>query len=268
MKPSGIITLTTDFGTADPYVAMMKGVILSINGAAKIIDVTHEIHPGAVSQVARVIHETYPYFPPGTVHVAVVDPGVGSGRRLIAAAVNSHWLVGPDNGAFWPALQDDEKALVIELTEARYFLPHVTPTFHGREIFAPVAAHLSLGVSLRKMGKIMRDPAALILPEPHSDGNALFGEVIRIDRFGNVITNIPCMALDRFLGRAMPCIEVGNLAIKKLSRIYAEEEKGKPLALINSSSLLEVAVNMGRACEYLGMDPNEVIGTIVKVTKS
>jgi S-adenosylmethionine hydrolase len=268
MNPSGIITLTTDFGVTDPYVAMMKGAILSVNTGAKVIDVTHQIRAGSISQAAALILETFPYFPPGTVHVAVVDPGVGGDRRLIALQARSHWFVGPDNGIFWPVLKGDKGALLVQLTKAKYFLPLVTRTFHGREIFAPVAAHLSLGVSLERMGRIIKNPVKLDLPVPHEDENALYGQIIRIDNFGNIITNIPSVVFGKFLGTAMPCIQIGNLVITKLSGIYAEAEEGEPLALINSSDLLEVAVNMGRACEYLGADTEEVIGTQVKVTKS
>jgi S-adenosylmethionine hydrolase len=268
MNPSGIVTLTTDFGVTDAYVAMMKGVILSINPCAKVIDVTHQIRAGSISQAAALILETFPFFPPGTVHVGVVDPGVGTDRRLIALRARSHWFVGPDNGIFGPVFKGDRGALVVHLTETKYFLPHVTRTFHGREIFAPVAAHLSLGVSLEKMGKIIKSPVKLDLPAPHEDENALNGQVIRIDNFGNIISNIPSVVLGKFLGTAVPCIQVGNLVIKKLSSTYAEAEEGEPLALINSSDLLEVAVNMGRACEYLGADTDEIIGTRVKVTRS
>jgi S-adenosylmethionine hydrolase len=268
MNPSGIITLTTDFGVTDPYVAMMKGVILSINTGAKVIDVTHQVRAGSISEAAALIFETFPYFPPGTIHVAVVDPGVGSERRLIALQARSHCFVGPDNGIFWPVLKEDKGALLVQLTETKYFLPHVTRTFHGREIFAPVAAHLSLGVSLERMGRIIKNPVKLDVPVPHEDENALYGQIIRIDNFGNIITNIPSVMLGRFLGTAMPCIQVGNLMIKKLSSIYGETEEREPLALINSSDLLEVAVNRGRACEYLGADTNEIIGTQVKVTRS
>jgi S-adenosylmethionine hydrolase len=268
MNPSGIITLITDFGVSDPYAAMMKGVILSINTAAKVIDVTHQIRTGSVLQAAGLLLETFPYFPAGTVHVAVVDPGVGSDRRLIAIQARSHWFVGPDNGVFWPVLKDERGALVVELTETEYFLPHVTRTFHGREIFAPVAAHLSLGVSLDRMGRIIKNPVQLNLPAPHEDENALYGRIIRVDHFGNIITNIPSVTLVRFLGAAMPCVEVGSLAIRRLSHIYANVGEGEPLALINSSGLLEVAVNLGRASDYLGADPAEIIGMEVKVTRS
>jgi S-adenosyl-L-methionine hydrolase (adenosine-forming) len=268
MKPSGIITLTTDFGLSDPYVAMMKGVILSINPAAKIIDISHLIGAGSVSQAAALIQDTHSYFPQGTIHVAVVDPGVGTERRLLALEVKSHFFVGPDNGVFWPLLMNDQRSRLIHLTETRYFLPHVTKTFHGREIFAPVAAYLSLGVPLESMGMSAKDPVELFLPAPYQDENVLCGQILRVDNFGNLITNIGSRNLENFLRTASPCIEVGKLVIKKMTNTYAESDEGEPLALINSSDLLEIAVNMGRASGYIGVDEGEIVGTQVKITRS
>jgi hypothetical protein len=268
MKPSGIITLTTDFGLADPYVAMMKGVILSISPSAEITDVTHLIAAGSISQAAALIQDTYSYFPRGTVHVAVVDPGVGSGRRILALEARSHFFVGPDNGVFWPVLMNDRSASVVHLTETKYFLPHVTRTFHGREIFAPVAAHLSLGVPLASLGVSIEDPVELSLPEPCETGNVLYGQITRVDNFGNLITNIGAEILDNFLRTGTPWIEAGKLIVRKMSRIYSEADEGEPLALINSSNLLEIAVNMGRASEYIGIDAEEIVGTQVRVTRA
>jgi S-adenosyl-L-methionine hydrolase (adenosine-forming) len=268
MKPSGIITLTTDFGLTDPYVAMMKGVILSINPAARIIDVTHLIGAGSISHAAALIQDTYSYFPEGTVHVAVVDPGVGSERRLLALEARSHLFVGPDNGVFWPVVMNDRSARLVHLTETKYFLPHVTRTFHGREIFAPVAAHLSVGVSLESLGVSIKDPVELFLPAPYQADNVLYGQIIRVDNFGNLITNIGTKILEDFLRAGNPRIEVGNLTIQKMSRIYSESDEGESLALINSSNLLEIAVNMGRASEYVSIDAGEIVGTQVKITRA
>jgi S-adenosylmethionine hydrolase len=268
MKPSGIITLTTDFGLSDPYVAMMKGVILSINPAAKIIDITHLIGAGSISQAAAVIQEIYPYFPQGTIHVAVVDPGVGTERRLLALEAKSHFFVGPDNGVFWPVLMNDPSSRLVHLTETKYFLPHVTKTFHGREIFAPVAAHLSLGTPLEGMGIPLKKPVELFLPAHYQEENVLCGQILRVDNFGNLITNIRSRTLEDFLRTASPCIEAGKLVIKKMTNTYAESDEGEPLALINSSDLLEIAVNMGRASGYIGVDEGEIVGTQVKITRS
>jgi S-adenosylmethionine hydrolase len=268
MKPSGIITLTTDFGLSDPYVAMMKGVILSINPSARLVDVTHQIGTGSISQAALVIRETFPYFPQGTVHLAVVDPGVGSDRRLVALQAGAHFFVGPDNGLFWPVFRDFGGAKAAHLTRSRYFLPSITQTFHGREIFAPVAAHLSLGLPLESLGPAVRNLTKLTIPQPYVQGDVLCGQIIRVDNFGNLVTNISARELTDFLESAPPRIEAGKLVIRKLGRIYADCEEGEPLALINSSNLLEIAVNLGRASEYIGLRDGEILGALVEVSKA
>jgi S-adenosyl-L-methionine hydrolase (adenosine-forming) len=268
MKPSGIITLTTDFGLSDPYVAMMKGVILSINPSARLVDVTHQIGTGSISQAALLIRETFPYFPEGTVHLTVVDPGVGSDRRLIALQACAHFFVGPDNGIFWPVFQDFGGAKAVHLTQPRYFLPSITRTFHGREIFAPVAAHLSLGLSLESLGPSIHDLAKLTVPQPFVKEGVLCGQIIRVDNFGNLVTNIPSRDLLNFLESGPFRIKAGKLVIRKLSRIYADCEEGEPLALINSSNLLEIAVNLGRASEYIGLRNGEIGGSLVEVHKA
>lgn len=267
MRPSGIITLTSDFGLSDPYAAMMKGVILSINPSAVLIDISHGIRAGSIIQAARLIRETFVYFPAGTVHLAVVDPGVGSTRRPIALKAREHFFVGPDNGLFWPLMGDDPEARVVRLQESRFFLPAVSRTFHGREIFAPVAAHLSLGIGLDSMGPLIHDPVSLPIAQPYEKDGVLFGEIVRVDHFGNLVANISSKELGRFLGACLPRIEVANLVISKLSRIYAEEEEGVPMALINSSDLLEIAVNLGRASEYAGLKDEDMIGAAVKISR-
>jgi S-adenosylmethionine hydrolase len=268
MNASGIITLITDFGLRDPYVAMMKGVILSINPSARLIDISHQIRVGSILQGASIIRETFPFFPRGTVHVAVIDPGVGSDRRPIAIQSKSEFFVGPDNGLFWPAIHDQKGVKVIHLTESRYFLDHLTYTFHGREVFAPVAAYLSLGIDVERMGPIVEDPVQLILPRPRKKEKSLYGQIVRMDNFGNLITNIHHTEFEAFLESSQPIIEVGNLVIEKLSHIYSDVSEGEPLALMNSSNYLEIAVNLGRASEYIGMDSGEIIGAQVKLTKS
>jgi S-adenosylmethionine hydrolase len=268
VKPSGIITLTSDFGLSDPYVAMMKGVILSINPSAALVDFTHMIKAGSISQAAGLIYEAFVYYPMGTVHLAVVDPGVGSGRRPIAVEAEGHFFVGPDNGIFWPVIQDDAESSVVRLQDSRFFLPDVSRTFHGREIFAPVAAHLSLGVPLGSLGTRMENPFRLRLPRTHIGEDALYGEIVRVDNFGNLITNIPSKELGHFLGSFQPRFEAGNLVIRKLSETYADGAEGEPLALINSSNVVEIAVNLGRASEYIGVTEGEIVGTMVKVLRA
>lgn len=268
MNPSGIITLITDFGLSDPYVAMMKGVILTISPGTRPVDISHRIKAGSISQAAGLLQETFPYFPQGTVHVAVVDPGVGSERRPIAIESKAHFFVGPDNGIFWPLIEDDHGAEIVQLAENKYFRPSESHTFHGRDIFAPVAAHLSRGADLREMGPAIDDPVSLAIQKPYPKKGILYGQICRVDHFGNLITNIHQEDLERFLGSAQPIIAVGNLVIRKISRIYADCDEGKPLALINSSNMLEIAVNLGQAAEYLGKVTGEIPGTIVKVKKA
>jgi S-adenosylmethionine hydrolase len=268
MKSSGIITLTTDFGLSDPYVAMMKGVILSFNPRAVLVDLTHKIKAGSISQAAGLMDETFVYFPRGSVHLCVVDPGVGSSRRPIAVEAKGHFFVGPDNGIFWPVIQDDSEAKVIHLQVRRFFLPDVSHTFHGREIFAPVAAYLSLGADLDDMGPWIRDPVQILMPRPRESDDILYGEIVRVDNFGNLVSNISAKELATFLGSGRPRFEVGKLAIVKLSQTYAEGEEGEPLALINSSNRLEIAVNLGRASEYIGVEMGEIVGTVVRVLRS
>jgi S-adenosylmethionine hydrolase len=268
MKVSGIITLTTDFGLSDPYVAMMKGVILTINPQAQIVDISHRVKAGSIIQGAGLVHETFSFFPNGTVHVAVVDPGVGSERRLIGLGAHRHFFIGPDNGIFWPLMENYKEAEIIHLTENKYFLPSISHTFHGREVFAPVAAHLSLGVALERMGSKLSDPVKLHFPKPRQEGEILYGQITRVDNFGNLISNIHRRDLESFLESFVPVIEVGDLTIKKLSPTYADVEEGEPLALINSSHWLEIAVNLGRASQYVGLPSEEIMGTGVKVSKS
>lgn len=267
MKTSGIITLTTDFGLRDPYVGVMKGVILSINPEARVIDISHQLKAGFISQASTLVQEAYPFFPEGTVHVVVVDPGVGGDRRPILIKTQNHLFVGPDNGIFWPVIRAHQYAEIIRLTESRYFLPHVSHTFHGRDIFAPVAAHLSRRVDPLEMGPIIKDPVPLDFPAPQRRGDMLLGQVMRVDRFGNLITNIQRKQFERFLGSGRPSIKAGKLAVEGLSKTYGEALAGEALALIGSSDCLEIAVNLGRACDVTGMNSENIIGMEIEVSR-
>ena len=264
MKPSGIITLTTDFGECDPYVAMMKGVILSINPDATIIDITHQIPARAIKEGGLIIKDAYTYFPSGTVHIGVVDPGVGGTRRPIAVLVDNYFFVGPDNGLFSTIIESQRHTDVIHLKEKRYWMNSISPTFHGRDIFAPVAAHLSLGVDPFCMGKKIDNPTPLASPLPRENKNEFVGAIIRVDHFGNLITNITEEHLGPFLVSKDLIIRIGRVTLKKISTTYNDVPEGQPLALIGSSHALEIAVNMGRATDYLGQDCG--IGTKVQVS--
>jgi S-adenosylmethionine hydrolase len=267
MKPSGIITLTTDFGLHDQYVAVMKGIILSINPNAVIVDVTHDIPPGSLLQAAQVINDTVPYFPQGTVHVAVIDPGVGGARLPVAVETNECFFVGPDNGIFWPVTEKLQVTRSVHLTEKKYFLAQISNTFHGRDIFAPVAAYITLGHDIKTMGIEIDTLMKLQIPRPHTENNVLHGQIIRVDNFGNLITNIHQEELERFLESAPVHICIGDMEIHEIRRIYTSVSEGEPLALYGSTCLLEIAVNAGRATDLLGLKASEIVGMDVTVTR-
>ena len=258
MMHTGIITLTTDFGLTDPYVGAMKGVILSLNPQVRIIDISHQVGPGDIQAAARLLTETYSFFPTGSIHLGVVDPGVGSSRRAIGVYAKGHLFVGPDNGLFWPILSQDPDAQIIHLTKSAYFRPQVSHTFHGRDLFAPVAAHLSAGVDLHRMGTVITDPVAFKIHTVKQGAHTLTGRVTTIDRFGNLITNIEENVLNRFLGAHQPLIQLGGRVINTLHHHYADVPPGEPLALFSSSGHLEIAVNQGRAAECLGIEEEEI----------
>ncbi len=249
MNPSGIITLLTDFGLSDPYVGVLKGVILNINPFARLVDITHDISPGSIQDAAYVLLKSHDYFPRGTVHLAVVDPGVGSSRRPIAVQTGGHFFVGPDNGLFQPIIKRFPSSKMVHLQEERYFLPKISGTFHGRDIFAPVAAHLSLSVDLVRLGPLIDDPFPLSISQPKRNGHVLIGEVLRVDHFGNLITNLLRETLEPFVGKSRVAIRIGNLHIDGIRRNYSEAEPGEVMALMGSDDCLEIAVNLGRACD-------------------
>ncbi|MEW6145085.1 MAG: SAM-dependent chlorinase/fluorinase [Thermodesulfobacteriota bacterium] len=241
-----VITLITDFGTKDHYAGVMKGVILGINPDAVIVDITHEIEKYNIFEAAFKLRNYYGCFPHGTVHVAVVDPGVGGPRRPIAIEAGGYFFVGPDNGIFSPALGCLDSPVAIEITRSRYMLKDVSATFHGRDIFAPAAAHISSGVGIRELGDKAPEPVKLEIPQPSVYGNEISGEVLYADSFGNLITNIP--------GKAVGTgsrIYAGRHGIDGVSGAYGEAEKGELVAIIGSSGLLEISVNQGSARELM-----------------
>ncbi|RLC85831.1 MAG: hypothetical protein DRI79_10855, partial [Chloroflexi bacterium] len=190
MRQIPLVTLTTDFGTADGYVGTMKGVILSIAPDAQLVDISHEIAPQNVRQAAYVLYTAYPFFPPHTVHLVVVDPGVGSARRPIALRTPAGYFVGPDNGVFSYVMAREPVEALVELRDPRYRLPQVSHTFHGRDVFAPAAAHLAAGVPITALGPPVLDPVTFPPPCLEITPEGITGEVLHADRFGNVITSI------------------------------------------------------------------------------
>jgi len=256
-----IITLTTDFGLADGYVGTMKGIILGIDPTAAIVDISHEIAPQDLREAAYTLYAAHPYFPQGTIHVVVVDPGVGTERRAIALRTPQATFVAPDNGVLSYVIAGEKVEEIVHLTNPRYHLSPVSRTFHGRDIFAPAAAHLARGVPLAELGDPltplhhMHVRSGIItfpLPRPQvrPDG-AIVGQVIHIDRFGNLIASIMSKDLaDPPLLRES-IIEIKGRSIRGIANNYAEGTPGKLLALIGSSDHLEIAVSGGSASQTL-----------------
>jgi S-adenosylmethionine hydrolase len=253
-----IITLTTDFGLADSYVGALKGVILSIAPQATLVDITHMVPPQDVRRGSAILRDAAPFFPAGTIHVAVVDPGVGSARRPIAVRTPQAIYVGPDNGLFTHVLVDDALARphVIHLDNPKAWLPAVSHTFHGRDIFAPVAAHLATGMPFEHVGTPIDDPVL----SPVSGAQRLPDGVIRghveaVDHFGNLVSDVPTSWLSG--GRWI--VHIAGQDIPVLSATYAEVPPGAVLALIGSSGRLEVSVRNGHAAQHLGVQVGEPI---------
>ena len=246
-----IITLTTDFGTADHYTGAMKGVILGIHPAAQIVDITHQVQPFEISDGAFTIAQASPYFPKKTIHVVVVDPGVGSARRPLLAEMAGQYFIAPDNGLL-SMIFAREKPRVRHITNHRYFLEPVSRTFHGRDIFAPVAAHLANGILPSRFGPEINDYLHLTFEKPVRRGPKTWtGGILKVDRFGNLITNLH---VHEFAGVSTRPFELklGAQVIKRLALTFTECEPGELFVIVGSSGFLEVAANQGGAANMLG----------------
>ena len=248
-----IITITTDFGTKDGFVGTMKGVIWKIDPAIQIADISHEIQPQNVMEGAIALYRAAPFFPAGTVHIAVVDPGVGTARRSMAARIGEHYFVGPDNGLFTPfiegAKKDGQACTFIALDKPQYWLLNVSHTFHGRDIFAPAAAHLASGTRLEDMGTPFSNPKLISMPKPQKTDSGYIAHIIVIDAFGNMTTDLPAAALE---GRNVR-VRVKGQEISGLSTSYGHKPVGTLVALVDSEGALEVAVVNGSAAKTLEM---------------
>jgi S-adenosylmethionine hydrolase len=249
-----VITLTTDFGLADHFVGVMKGVILSINPEVDFVDLSHEVAAHDVLDAAFLIAQGYRYFPPGTIHLVVVDPGVGSNRRPILANTPPHKFVAPDNGALSLIYDREETCEVRHVTADRYFLKPVSNTFHGRDIFSPVAGWLSKGVEVTKFGERISDYVRLAVPRPlRSPEGTVTGAILKVDKFGNLITNLTAQDIPELFSEKPPsfAITINQQTITRLSTSYSA---GKPLelfAILGSSGYLEVCTNRGSAATIL-----------------
>lgn len=259
-----IVTLTTDFGLNDPFVGAMKGVMLRINPHLQLVDITHQVEPYRVMEAALVLSAFYAYYPVGTIHLVVVDPDVGGPRRPILAWTRDHYFIAPDNGLLSVVYRDKELQGVREIVAAQYFLEEVSATFHGRDIFAPVAAWLASGVEPSVLGGEIQDYVRLDIPQPRWAGEKeLCGEVLYVDRFGNLMSNIPESLIRRRLsspeGREKVRICLGPLEIRGINRYYGEGRPGEPGAILNSWGYLEIYVSQGNACHALGMGKGQTL---------
>ena len=258
-----IVTLLTDFGEKDGYVGVMKGVILGIAPQVRIVDLSHAVSPQDVREAALLLGRSAPYFPAGTIHVAVVDPGVGTQRRGIAAQFGGQFFVGPDNGLITLLYQSARSKLleikIVHLDQPKYWLPQVSRTFHGRDIFAPAAAHLAKGVALDSLGTAIADPVLLSIPSPKRIKVGWQGEVIHKDVFGNLATNIRKEDLPE---GADICVSIKGKGKIQLKRTFGEEKPGDLVAVIDGFGYLTICVVNGSAAQLLGADVGEKVDAV------
>jgi S-adenosylmethionine hydrolase len=250
-----VITLLSDFGTRDPYVGSMKGVILSICRNAKVVDTTHDVAKFNVVQGSYVLAAVVPYFPPGTIHVCVVDPGVGTKRKALLVKTKRCNLIGPDNGILMLAASREGIEKVIEIKNPRYMLSEVSSTFHGRDVFCAVAAHLANGVPMKKFGAETTEYFQPSFSKPTVSGGKLSGEVIHLDDFGNVVTNISLAEIGKIGIKPGATVRVvlGSATTEmRFGRTYGEVAVGQPLTLMGSTGLLEISINRGNAASVYG----------------
>lgn len=242
---------------------VMKAVILKINPRVRIIDLCHRVRPQDILEAAFLLKGSFRYFPKGTVHLVVVDPGVGSKRKKILVKSRDYYFIAPDNGVLSPVLTDEPIQKIIEIINEKYFLKHFSSTFHGRDIFAPVAGYLSLGKNIEVFGKRLNSIKQLDLAIPRKAKDKLIGEVIYIDHFGNLITNIRKDQFRDFVANSSFKIHIAGKELRKLSRSYQEVEKNKPLAIFSSFGNLEISVREANARKFLSADK----GTLIQIVK-
>ena len=250
MTPSGVITLLTDFGTADAFVGVMKGVIAGIHPQAHVIDLTHAIRPQHVLAGALVLRSAVDFFPAGTIHIGVVDPGVGSARRPLLVGTDMGWLIGPDNGLLGPASQHLGRRTVRLLENPEFFRHPVSHTFHGRDIFAPSAAHLARGVEPSRLGGLLDTMVELSVPGAVRTSSGISGQVVYVDHFGNLVTNIEAERLSCFPAQQVS-VSIRGMRIGGLAGTYTSVPEGRPLAIVGSWGMLEIAVRNGSAADVL-----------------
>jgi len=263
-KEKRVITLLTDFGLDDEYVGVMKGVMLSLNREALIVDITHQIRRHDVVQAALVVAASFSYFPRESVHVVVVDPGVGGNRRVICVESEEHYFLTPDNGVLSLVLVENEVKRIHAVTDPAYFLMSLSDTFHGRDLFAPVAAHLAGDLCMTQLGDPLcpEDLVQIDFPKPRlSADGTLVGQIVSADHFGNLITNIDRETLRTFRGSenaADISIQVGRLHIDGISKAYTAVPVGRPVAVVGSKNRLEISINQSDASAQVDDDGGKV----------
>lgn len=258
MRP--VIALLTDFGTQDHYAGTMKGVVLGICPDVTLVDITHEVPPHDVLSGALELAAAYRYFPSGTIFLVVVDPGVGSARKGLAAEAGDYRFVAPDNGALTAVFREMPPKRVVELTERRYARPTVSRTFEGRDRFAPAAAWIAKGIQLPAFGRPVPDYVRLDIPAPVAGDDAIAGKVLRVDRFGNLVTNIDRRTVEKLTQHGAVHIVAGGQSVTRLVATYADIQPGEVCALFGSTDHLELATNAGSAAERLGLARGAAVG--------
>ena len=254
-----IVALLTDFGTHDHYAGTLKGVVLGICPEATLVDITHDLPAHDVLTAALELAASYRYFPSGTVFLVVVDPAVGSSRRAIGAEAGEHRFVAPDNGVLTAVFNEQAHKKVVELTERRYARPTVSRTFEGRDRFAPAAGWLAKGLQLAALGRPIADAHRLDIPEPVDEGHELRGTVLRVDRFGNLVTNIDRARLERLTRDGAIAVEIDGREVTRLVATYADIDAEEVCALVGSTDHLEIAASAASAAERLGMGRGAVV---------
>ncbi|MCZ6634366.1 MAG: SAM-dependent chlorinase/fluorinase [bacterium] len=258
----GIVTLTTDFGVQDGYVGAMKGVVLEIAGSVTVVDITHEIPPQDVEAGAYIFHTAYPHFPDGTIHVVVVDPGVGRKRRGLVVETARYRFVGPDNGVFTPVFQAEADCRMVSLENPEWMRKDVSATFHGRDVFAPAAGYLCQGVEIEAFGPFVTDPVMLDVWAVREEADRLTGRIVHVDRFGNGISNLSEEQVEAAVeGRV---VEIGGQIFHRIHRTYGDVVQGEPLLLYGSQGTLEISVNGGSAAEEMGVQRGDEVRLIGK----
>jgi len=264
-----VLSITTDFGITNGFVGTMKGVIYSIAPDVKIVEITQLVSPQNVLEGAYAMRRAVPFFPPGSVHVGVIDPGVGTKRRPIGARLGEQYFIAPDNGLLTPLILDAEQngytTELFHLDNPKYWLPKISNTFHGRDIFAPTGAHLAAGVPLHEMGTPIDDPVRLDLPSPEKTENGWLAHITVIDIFGNLTTDLPAKALD---GHGDVLIRIRDHEIDGIIESYGHRQPGDLVALVDSEYYIEVAVVNGSAARRLGAQVGDQVEFILSTQEA